>query len=263
MKETLTSALMTAGNQLMNYFGQQIDSKQKESQSSIVTVADIKSDELIGRIITDQYPDHNILSEEAGFRNKGSIYTWVIDPLDGTSNFASAIPWFGILIALFENNLPVMGGAYLPVTRQLYFAEKGKGTFMNGVRVVLDRHKKIKNSLVAFSVDYTDVPGELERSLEIYKNLVLHTRNIRSTNCLVDFLNVAEGKFGACINLYTRIWDISALGLIISEAGGSLKDISGKDVDYIFDNGTMERNFPVMAGPDPILREIKESVLRL
>jgi myo-inositol-1(or 4)-monophosphatase len=262
MKEVLTTALKTAGSELLKVFGTQIESTLKESQSSIVTKADLKSDALIVKMITDKYPEHNILSEEGGYRNKGSEYTWVIDPLDGTSNFASAIPWFGVLIALFKNSEPIMGGAYLPVTDQLFIAEKGKGTFRNGVQFHLDKNKTLKNSLVAFAVDYTDNVAELENSLAIYRNLVLSARNIRATNCLLDFLNVAEGKFGACINLFTRIWDIAPLGLIISEAGGSLKDISGSEVKYIFNEGTMEHNFPVMAGSDSIINEIVKKVIK-
>lgn len=262
MKEVLTTALKTAGSELLKVFGTQIESTLKESQSSIVTKADLKSDALIVKMITDKYPEHNILSEEGGYRNKGSEYTWVIDPLDGTSNFASAIPWFGVLIALFKNSEPIMGGAYLPVTDQLFIAEKGKGVFINGKQFHLDKNKTLKNSLVAFAVDYTDNVAELENSLAIYRNLVLSARNIRATNCLLDFLNVAEGKFGACINLFTRIWDIAPLGLIISEAGGSLKDINGSDVKYIFNEGTMEQNFPVMAGSDSIINEIVKKVLK-
>jgi myo-inositol-1(or 4)-monophosphatase len=263
MKDVLIAALQTAGTELLKVFGTQIESTQKESQSSIVTKADLKSDALIVKIISDKYPDHNILSEEGGFRNRGSEYTWVIDPLDGTSNFASAIPWFGVLIALFKDSSPIMGGAYLPVTDQLFIAEKGKGAFRNGVQIYLDKNKTLKNSLVAFAVDYTDNTEELDNSLSIYRNLVLSARNIRATNCLVDFLNVSEGKFGACINLFTRIWDIAPLGLIISEAGGKLKDISGSEVNYVFNEGTMEQNFPVMAGSESIINEILRDVINI
>ncbi|HUX95506.1 MAG TPA: inositol monophosphatase [Bacteroidales bacterium] len=261
MKDTLITALRTSGAELLNIFGSQIESTQKESQSSIVTKADLKSDALIVKLITDKFPDHNILSEEGGFKNRGSEYTWVIDPLDGTSNFASAIPWFGVLIALFKGNTPILGGAYLPVNDQLFFAETGKGAYRNGKQFYLDKSKILKNALVAFAVDYTDDAFELENSLSIYRNLVQNARNIRATNCLVDFLNVAEGKFGACINLYTRIWDIASLGLIISEAGGVMKDICGNNVNYLFNEGTMEQNFPVMAGSESIITELRKYVL--
>lgn len=262
MKETLISALKVSGSELLKYFGTQIESSQKESQSSIVTKADLKSDALIVKLLTDKFPDHNIISEEGGYKNKKSRYTWVIDPLDGTSNFASAIPWFGVLIALFDYTSPIMGGAYMPVTGNLYFAEKGKGVSKNGIPVLLDKEKTLRNSLVAFSVDYTDNEKELEDSLLIYRNLVKCARNIRATNCLVDFLNVAEGMFGACINLYTRVWDISALGLIISEAGGIMKDINGNEIVYSFTDGICEQNFPVMAGSESIVNEIEKSVMK-
>lgn len=263
MKETLIIALKTAGSELLKYFGTPLETTQKESQSSIVTKADLKSDALIVKLITEKFSDHNIVSEEGGFINKNSKYTWVIDPLDGTSNFASAIPWFGVLIALFEDSCPILGGAYLPVTDHLYFAEKGKGVLKNGVPFLLGKTKTLKNSLVAFAVDFTDDEKELDCSLSIYRNLVKYSRNIRATNCLVDFLNVAEGKFGACINLYTRVWDISPLGLIISEAGGVMKDINGKDILYSFDDGITERNFPVMAGSESIIDEIKKHTLEI
>ncbi len=256
MKDTMEKALKLAGNELLKHYGSKLDFVVKESQSSIVTKADLKSDSLITKLIADRFPDHNILSEESGFSNKGSKYTWVIDPLDGTSNFASAIPWFGVLICLFEGNQPLMGGAYLPVEDLLYFAQKGKGAFLNGKPVQMDLKNELKNSLFSFCVDFTDDEAVLKNSITIYKNLVKACRNIRSTNCLVDFLYVAEGKFGGCINLFTKIWDISALGLIISEAGGIMKYVNGAEIEYVFNKNTVEQNFPVMVGSERIVNEL-------
>jgi myo-inositol-1(or 4)-monophosphatase len=261
MKETLISALYCAGDELLKHFGKQTDFSVKESQSSIVTQADLKSDALISGLIRDRFPSHNIISEESGFSNLNSKYTWVIDPLDGTSNFASGIPWFGVLIALFEGNLPVIGGAYLPVTNNLYIAEKGKGAFLNGEQFTMAGSNGLKNSLFSFNVDFTDNEKVLNDSINIYKNLVSAARNIRCTNSLVDFLYVAEGKFGGVINLFTRIWDISALGLIIEEAGGKMKYINGEDIKFLPGESSSEVNYPVMAGPAEILAELKEKVI--
>lgn len=261
MKATLTKALTESGKELLRHSTGDTGFRIKESQSSIVTEADIKSDEIIREIITARYPSHNILSEESGFKNNNSDYTWVIDPLDGTSNFASTLPWYGVLITLFEGNEPVMSGAYLPVEDLLYFAGKNEGAFKNGKSFTMDSHQILKNSLCAFSVDYTDDETILNRSMSIYSNIVKSSRNIRSTNSLVDFLYVAEGKFGGCINLFTRIWDISGLGLIITEAGGLIKDISGEDIIYSLDEDSPERNFSVMAGSENILQELSCSVL--
>jgi len=261
MKQTLLSALKISGEELLKYFGKTIDFKIKESQSSIVTKADLKSDSLIIKLITERFPSHNIISEESGYIDKHSKYTWVIDPLDGTSNFVSALPWFGVLIALFENNTPIMGGAYLPTQDILYFAGKGKGAFKNGKSFTMEKNNELKNSLFSFSVDFTDNEIILNESINIYKNLVKAARNIRSTNSLVDFLYVAEGKFGGCINLFTKIWDISGLGLIISEAGGVMKDINGNDIQFSLDENVVEKNFAVIAGSENIIRELRKLVL--
>ncbi len=261
MKQTLLTALQIAGEELLKHFGQSIEFEIKESQSNIVTQADMNSDALIIELIKERFPSHNILSEESGFNNMHSIYTWVIDPLDGTSNFVSGLPWFGILIALFENNTPIMGGAYLPTMDLLYFAEKGNGAFKNGQPFKMAQNKELKNSLFSFSVDYIEDEVILSQSIAIYKNLVKAARNVRSTNSLVDFLYVAEGKFGGCVNLFTKIWDISALGLIISEAGGVMHDINGHEIQYFLNESVIEQNFAVIAGSELILKELNSLVL--
>jgi myo-inositol-1(or 4)-monophosphatase len=261
MKETLTEALRSAGEELLKHFGKQTGFMEKESQSSIVTQADLKSDALIVKMIMTRYPDHNILSEESGFSDRKSKFTWVIDPLDGTSNFASSVPWFGVLIALFEDNVPVIGGAYLPVQDKLYIAEKGGGALLNGKKFRMADNRGLRNSLFSFNVDFTDNEKVLNESIGIYRNLVKGTRNIRCTNSLVDFLYVAEGKFGGVINLFTRIWDISALGLIIEEAGGVMKYINGDGIIFRFGERTPDENFAVMAGSEQILDELNKTFL--
>ena len=261
MKNLLISALKVSGKTLLEYFNKPIKTKQKESQSSIVTVADIESEKLIIKIISERFPEHNIISEESGFTNNSSEYTWIIDPLDGTSNFASNIPWFGVLISLFKHNTPVMGGAYLPVQDILYFAEAGKGAFRNGESLPKPGNKELKDSLFAFCVDYTEDMVFLNRGIEIYKYIVKSSRNIRSTNSLIDFIYVAEGKFGGVINLYTKVWDISALGLIISEAGGIMKNIDGNDIHFSVGEEIIEENFPVIAGSRQIIESLKEAIL--
>ena len=256
MKDTLISCLRNSGEILLTHFSMPLKIRHKESQSSIVTEADLASEKLIIDRIRKEFPDHNILSEERGFIHNNSPWTWIIDPLDGTSNFASGIPWFGVLITVFENNLPKMAGAYLPVQDILYFTESGNGAFRNGEQMPLLAEKKMKESLVAFCVDYTEDVPFLNMGIQIYKYLVVNARNIRSTNSLIDFLYVAEGKFGGVINLYTKVWDISAPGLIISELGGKMTDIDGGDVKYRIGEGLISENFPVIAGTEDIIRPL-------
>jgi myo-inositol-1(or 4)-monophosphatase len=260
MKSLIISALKISGESLLGYFNKPIKHKLKESQSSIVTEADIESEKLIIGLIRERFPSHNIIAEESGFTNNNSEYTWIIDPLDGTSNFASGIPWFGVLISLLKNNIPLMGGAYLPVQDLLYFAEAGKGVFRNGEPLPLLKDKPLKDSLFAFCVDYTDDTAFLNRGMEIFKFIVENSRNIRSTNCLIDFIYVAEGKFGGVLNLYTKVWDISGLGLIISEAGGKMIKIDGNDVQYNVSEELIQENFPVLAGSPQVVETLKKVI---
>jgi myo-inositol-1(or 4)-monophosphatase len=256
MDKLLVTALKASGEILLGYFNKPLETVQKESQSSIVTKADIESEKVIIDIIKTRYPGHNIISEESGFTDNKSEFTWVIDPLDGTSNFAAGIPWFGILISLFRDNTPLLGGAYLPVQDDLYIAEAGAGAYKNGKPIPSIVNKDLKESLFAFCVDYTEDIAFLNRGLEIYKHIVRSTRNIRSTNSLIDFIYVAEGKLGGVLNLYTKVWDISALSLIICEAGGVMKNINGMDIRYRLSAEIIEENFPVIAGTNNIYRSL-------
>jgi myo-inositol-1(or 4)-monophosphatase len=260
MQSLLISALKVSGKTLLEYFNGPIEIQQKESQSSIVTEADFASEKIIMTLINEKFPSHNIISEESGFVNNNSEYTWIIDPLDGTSNFACGIPWFGVLISLLKNDIPVLGGAYLPVQDLLYFAEAGKGAFRNGEALPTLGNKPLKDSLFAFCVDYTEDIEFLNRGMEIFKHIVKSSRNIRSTNSLVDFIYVAEGKFGGVVNLYTKVWDISGLGLIISEAGGIMKNIDGNDIQYSVCEELIQENFPVIAGSPEIIESLKKII---
>lgn len=261
MKDLLIAALKISGKMLLEYFNKPLEIKQKESQSSIVTEADLESEKVIIGLIKNGFPEHNIISEEAGFINNNSDYTWIIDPLDGTSNFASGIPWFGVLISLFKLNIPIMAGAYLPVQDILYFAESGKGANKNGEPLSMPENKELKDSLFAFCVDYTEDAAFLNKGIEILKYIVKTSRNIRSTNCLIDFIYVAEGKFGGVLNLYTKVWDISGLGLIISEAGGVMINIYGNEIQYTIGEEIIKENYPVIAGSEGIVRFIIEGII--
>ncbi len=261
MKDTLITALEAAGKKLLEYFTGPLITKQKESQSSIVTEADIESEKLIINMIKNGFPGHNIISEEAGYIDNNSEYTWVIDPLDGTSNFASGIPWFGVLITLFNQNRPVMAGAYLPVEDVLYFAEKGKGAFRNGELVPKLKNNALRDSLFSFCVDYTEDINFLNKGMEIYKFIVQNSRNVRSTNSLIDFIYVAEGKFGGVLNLYTKVWDISGLSLVITEAGGVMKNLNGDDIQFCLRESIINENFPVIAGSEQIVESLMKVVV--
>ncbi|MFO7924710.1 MAG: inositol monophosphatase [Bacteroidales bacterium] len=254
MKSVLIDALRASGEVLLSYFDKPLDVKYKESQSSIVTEADIECERVIIDIIQKSFPSHNIVSEEKGLIFNGSEYTWIIDPVDGTSNFAAGVPWYGALIALCMDTTPVMGGAYLPVQDDLYFAWAGEGAFKNDTPIPPIENREMKDMLFAFGVDSSDDPESFKKGVEVYKTLVTHSRNIRATNSLIDFLYVVEGKFGGVVNLNTKIWDIAPFMVMISETGGVLKGIDENDIRFVVDEKLLDKTFRVVAGSDRVVR---------
>ena len=255
-KEVLIDALDHAGEIQRESFNQETSYRVKGDQSNIVTEVDYESEKVIIQKIQTSFKDHNIISEECGFKNNFSEFTWVIDPLDGTSNFAAGIPWFGILISLHYLNSPLLAGAYLPIQNMLYFAEKGKGSYLNENRISVSK-EKISNTLIAFSTDYTADENYLNKGLKAYKYLVQKSRNVRTTNSILDFIYVAEGKFGGAINLHTKIWDISAPYLIVKEAGGKFLNLDGSKIDFTISDDSIIRNFPVLSATPKIYDQIK------
>ena len=221
--------------------------KVQKNQSNIVTKVDIKSEKAIIKIIESKYPKHNIIAEETGYKNKGSEYTWVIDPIDGTSNYANNIPWFGTLIAVLKNNKPLMAGAVLPFYKNYYFAQKNKGCFLNNKKISVSKEKNLKNILVAYSLDYKENFKETKKATDILAKIVNNVRNIRSTNSLVDFLYTAEGKLGSCIFSTTKIWDVASPTLLIEEAGGKVTDIKGKKLNFKISEKDYQKNYTFVA----------------
>ena len=255
MKKTLINCLKEAGAIQKNNFQniQSIEIKYKDS--SIVTEVDYKCDKAIVAVISKNYPEHNILTEETGFIDKQSNVTWVVDPLDGTSNYAAGLTWFGVLISILDKNEPLISGAYMPMEEKMYLAEKEKGAFLNEKKLIV-KDSNLKHSLVAFSMDSTEDAEYIYQGMNIYKFLLTNCRNIRTTNCLVDLLNISENKYGGCINLFTGIWDIAAPFLIIKEAGGVMKDLQGNDILLQPNAEMLNKNYPIIAGTKSVVKEI-------
>lgn len=219
----------------------------KQDQSNVVTQADLDSEKNIISIIEKDFPEHSIIAEETGFRNKKSEHIWVVDPLDGTSNFASRIPSFGISIGVLKNFKPIIGGIYLPFYNALYFAEKGKGAYLNNKKISVTGERNLKNVLLHYGADFSENEALIEFEVKIMKNLVSHVRNLRTVNSIVDLGYVADGRLGGYIHQDTKIWDLAAVSLIIEEANGIVTDIDGRTLNFEVNESNYSRNFPVVA----------------
>lgn len=245
-KNFIEKTLIQAGKIVMKEFGQ-ISQVTAKDQSNIVTEVDLKSEECITRRIRKKFPSHNIIAEETGFQDRHSEYTWIVDPIDGTSNYAAGIPCFGIVTSLLKNWQPIEAGIYLPFYEGMYYARKNHRSLLNNDPIRVTQEHNLKNVLVSYGLDYSEDISKTKQELKIIEFLVKNVRNLRMFNSVVDFCYVASGKLGAYINQASMIWDNAAPYLLIKEAGGEMTDIEGKPLDFEVIKANYKRNYTYIA----------------
>jgi myo-inositol-1(or 4)-monophosphatase len=256
MKDFISACLKDAGHLLLEHLARGCPAELKENQSSVVTAADLASEQLILARIGERFPDDGIIAEESGCHPGRSGRTWVVDPLDGTSNFAASLPWFGVMVALLDSGTPVAGGLYLPVTDTLYFAEAGRGLLRDGQRVGLTAATDLSTVLCACCMDASSDPGENQRQAAAFGRLVNCARNVRATNSLVDVCYTVDGRLGGFVNYCTRIWDIAAPALAFRESGGQFTDLGGRDIIFRLDAEPFDRNYEVVGASQALHPQI-------
>jgi myo-inositol-1(or 4)-monophosphatase len=236
-KKAIEKTLEESSKILREQFGKSLKIKEKESHVHIVTEADLASEQRIVSYLEKAFPTHNILSEELGFSGKNSGYTWVIDPLDGTSNFAAGLPWFGPMIALLDGNTPIA----------TYLAEVRQGAFRNGTKISVTKEEELKHMLISFNLDASSL-ARSERAGDFFGKVVEEVRNMRATNSVYDLGAVADGRLGACILHHARIWDVVAPTLLIQEAGGVCTSLDGSPLKFEVTEDGINRNYEFLGG---------------
>ncbi len=222
--EVAIKAALKAGEIVKGHFNTDILKELKED-TSIVTLADKESEEIIKKIILEKFPDHSILGEETGMTDKNSEYLWCIDPIDGTSNFANGIPIFGISIALVHKGEIQMGVVYNPIINTLYYAEKGKGSYFNDKRVFVSKDEK-DHSIVSISASRRKQKEEFFRSLASFVPEKFRSLRIMGC-CVLDLAMVARGSTEANIQIGLSPYDFAAGVLLVQEAGGMITNFDG------------------------------------
>ncbi len=217
-------AAREAGKILMKRFGKQ-SKKQMKGKFDFYLDADVEAEKAIIKILKNRYPEHAILAEESG-KQGNSAYTWIIDPLDGTHNYAHGVPVFGTSIALQHKKDVVIGVIYLPVMNELYYAEKGRGAFLNDRRI----HVKNKDGLIVFGGTHRFRSSIVSKSMMKVINKYHHKLRFLGSAVFAS-VNVAIGHMSAYITFYINAWDIAAGALIVEESGGKVTDINGKKWD--------------------------------
>lgn len=229
----ITSVLQEASTIANEKFGKVVGTIKDNDTNQILTEADLAIGKLMVERIQKEYSDYNVIDEETGVIDKKSEFTWVVDPIDGTSNFASGVPTYGVMIGLLQNAMPIAGGIALPYYKEIYTAEKENGTICNGKKIKVSKEEKLSNVLIAYGIDgHKEDPNITYDEVRVIGEMVLHCRNLRSSNSAFDFIMVAKGGYGSFLNKTSKIWDNIAPHIIIEEAGGLYTDFYGKPMDY-------------------------------
>jgi len=228
-KETLINAT-EAGAAVLKYYFNTKDLKisNKEGINNLVTEADHASEKAIMDTIKEAFPDHYILSEEAGELRMDSTYKWIIDPIDGTVNYAHGIPLCCVSIALEHEGKMIYGAVYNPFMNEFFYAEKGGGAILNGEKIRVSMKETVMDSCVVTGFPYTflDVPNG---PLDAFGRFIRRGVPVRRLgSAAIDLCWVACGRFDAFFEHKLQPWDSAAGFLILEEAGGKVTNYNGE-----------------------------------
>jgi len=229
MIKTAIEAATAAGKFLKQNLGKVRNIQQKSGQEkNLVTEIDKRSEEIIIDIIKKHYPNHAILAEESGTeKSKPSEYKWIIDPLDGTTNFTHGLPVFCISIGIEFNDEIISGVVYDPNNDELFVAEKGRGAFLNGKRIRVSEKSTLNQSLLVTGFPY-NITENPDHAIEHFINFLMKAQAVRRMgSAAIDLAYVACGRFDGFWEVALNPWDMAAGAILVTESGGMMSDFSG------------------------------------
>ncbi|MBK8609495.1 MAG: inositol monophosphatase [Chitinophagaceae bacterium] len=228
LKTTLLNAVEAGAKQLRYYFNNEdLKISNKEGINNWVTEADHAAEKAIIETIRADYPDHFILSEEVGEIATGSDTKWIIDPIDGTINFASGIPLCCVSIGVEQNGEMILGAVYNPFMNELFFAQKGFGASLNDKKIRVSKKTNVLNSCLVTGFPYTYLDME-NGPLQVFEKLIRKGVPVRRIgSAAIDLCWVAAGRFEGFFEHSLSAWDTAAGYLIVEEAGGKVTDMKG------------------------------------
>ncbi len=227
LKQTLLQATEAGAAELRKYFNTDYKIFNKEGINNPVTEADHASEKAIFSVIKSNYPDHFILSEEAGEIKMDSSYKWIIDPIDGTINFSSNIPICAVSIGIEQNGKMIMGAVYNPFMNEMFFAQSGFGATLNEQIIYVSKKDEVEKSCLVTGFPYTYLDAE-NGPLQVFEKLIRKGIPVRRLgSAALDLCWVACGRFDGFYEHKLQAWDSAAGFLIVEEAGGKVTDIIG------------------------------------
>ncbi len=227
IKNTLLKATEAGAKELQRFFNGAFTITNKAGINNPVTEADHASERAIIAVIKNDFPGHFILSEEAGAIIMDSEYKWIIDPIDGTVNFANGIPFCCVSVGLEHNGKLLMGAVYNPLMNEFFFAEKGWGASLNDKKIHVGNKSSVIDSCLVTGFPYTYI-DEPNGPLEVFERLIRKGVAVRRLgSAALDLCWVAAGRFDGFYEHLLNAWDSAAGTIIVEEAGGKVTDFEG------------------------------------
>ncbi|MFA6466266.1 MAG: inositol monophosphatase [Patescibacteria group bacterium] len=225
--QKIIAAARAGGQVLKHYFGQELEVTEKTMPSDFVTIADLEAEAAVLKILKENFPDYNIISEESDDIANGSEYTFIIDPMDGTNNFILGLANFSCTIALMKNKEVIFSVVYNPIIDKLYYAIKGQGAFLNDKKINVNSETDLRRASISFIAKYNHDENFRLKIIENLKTSNIIKRYMENWSPLLDFSMLAAGKIEVVISSDSELHDILAGKLIAKEAGAIILSLDG------------------------------------
>jgi myo-inositol-1(or 4)-monophosphatase len=245
--QVMIAAARKAGRKLARDFGEVAELQvSKKGPADFVSAADIKAEEVLVEELTKARPGYGFHAEERGVvEGSDKTHTWIIDPLDGTTNFLHGLPHFAINVALEREGTVVAGVTYNPVSNELFWAEKGRGAFLNDKRLRVSARSKLVEAVLATGVPFAGKPGHAQFLKELHQMSQRVAGIRRFGSAALDMAFVAAGRFDGYWERDLKPWDLAAGALIVLEAGGTVWGADGEP--FSLADGTVCASNPELA----------------
>lgn len=241
LRDVMMQAANAGGAVIEHYFKGVFKIENKSTVNDLVTEVDKHAEKAIIDVIKTHFPGHSIISEEAGELIQDSDYEWIIDPIDGTVNFAHAIPICCTSIGLRHKGEMLLGAVYNPIMKEMFFAEKGKGAFLNDETIAVSKKSDFKKACLVTGFPYK-WPKSYEHPIKVFERFIMEGLPVRRLgSAAIDLCWVACGRFDGFWEYNLNPWDIAAGYLIVEEAGGIITNFEGDPYD-VYDKETLATN---------------------
>ncbi len=229
--KTAEEAARRAGDILVKNLGK-ITHIELKAKNSLLTEVDLMCERAIVDLIRHEYPEHDLIAEEGSEYSSGSEFKWVIDPLDGTMNYAHGYPFFSVSIAVEKEDSVIAGVVYDPVMDEMFTAEKGKGAGLNGEKITVSGAERLEDSLLATGFLHED-ESLVERNLGHFSDFIMVARGVRRDgSAALDLAYVACGRYDGFWELGLHPWDMAAGAFIAREAGATVTNMTGGEFTH-------------------------------